>query len=201
MTITSSDPTLVLLSEDATTDGTASIVLGFGTGGLLRGFYAQGLADSGSVQLTATAPGYTSDETTVTLTPSGFAIPTFGLPFFPFYCTTTSGDTPFEVTALVLDPATLKVIGSAFPLRPGAAPVSVPVISSDTNVGTVSPPTFNAGDGRQFLTFHPVGLGMTTVSMMEPTGFSTPSTPGWVLQFDVAVRESGRVPRAAPPTN
>ena len=81
VTITSGDPSRVLL-RDASADafgngaGSASITMNVraGTTSLFPGFWVQGLASSGSVNLTLSAPNYASSTVTVTLTHSGFVL-------------------------------------------------------------------------------------------------------------------------------
>jgi hypothetical protein len=66
VTITSLDPTRVLLSTEATTAGVASLTLEVGAGQTtIPGFYVQALAGSGAVTLQTSAPGYATDTSTI----------------------------------------------------------------------------------------------------------------------------------------
>ena len=55
--------------------------------------------------------------------------------------------------------------------------VNVDVTSSDTNVGTIttSPAVFNGGDSFFTTQFDPAAVGTTTISVVPPSGFNTPS--------------------------
>src|SRR5262249_30991107 len=73
VTITSADPTRVLLSTSATAPGRESITLGVAAGASsTSNFYVQALADAGAVRLTANAPGYAPESANVALQPAGF---------------------------------------------------------------------------------------------------------------------------------
>ncbi len=62
-------------------------------------------------------------------------------------------------------------------LSPGLAAINVPVTNSNTAVGTIttSPLIFNSGMTSLSTNFQPMAAGMSTVSIVTPTGFSTPS--------------------------
>src|SRR5690242_1798284 len=70
--LTSSDPKRLLLSTSAEKAGSASIVMNVRAGSRFSiEFFVQGLAASGTVSYTASAPGFESAAGTVTLAPSG----------------------------------------------------------------------------------------------------------------------------------
>jgi hypothetical protein len=172
VTITSGDPTRVLLSTSATAVGSASIVQTVPAGSTsVPSFFVQSLAGVGTVQLTASAPGYSDGTATITLNPSGFVIISPG----NFTTTTLSTNTTIDVRSGRLSPGTLTFV-TAQALR-GGLTVSVPVTSSNTNVGTitVSPVVFNAGAGQGLTEFDPQNVGTTTIALETPAGFSTPS--------------------------
>jgi hypothetical protein len=173
VTITSADPAKVLLSVNETSVGTQSITLNVAAGtSSTPSFYVQALDSSGSVQITVSASGYTSDSSSVTMRPSGFIIFTPG----NFSTTTFAANTAIQIVSARLNPTTLAYeTGQA--LR-GGLTVQVPVTSSDTNVGTitVSPVTFTGGTVYYANTaFDPVIAGTSVISVSTPAGFSTPS--------------------------
>lgn len=170
VTITSSDPSKVVLSSDPTQAGAASatVHVNGGTRGLAN-FYVQSLASSGTVTLTAKGTDLTDSTTTITLAPSGFVIVT------PSINSGSSGDSTVTIASELLD-ASLTPTGTQQSVRPGAAPVNVVIASSNTGVATVtSPVVFAANTSTATSTFHPVASGNTVVSIQTPTGFSTPT--------------------------
>jgi hypothetical protein len=175
VTVSSSDGTKLVLGS-LVGAGTKSPVLGFPVGSNSGIVYAQALAGSGSVTVTASAPGYTSGSGTVTLTPSGFVVtgPTgvVGVPSFP---TNVGNTTTLTVKTGRLDPTTF-VYQETQGLRGGFS-VTVPLSSSSPLVGKVSPAsvTFTAADTAYTTTFTALTVGNTTVSAPPPLGFSTPA--------------------------
>ncbi|HET7697241.1 MAG TPA: PKD domain-containing protein [Vicinamibacterales bacterium] len=174
-TITSSDPSKVLLSALPTAAGSAAIgITATGPTSVIPAFFVQGLADSGTVTLNVTAPGFAPATAQVTLTPSGFLISSPA----DF---TTQGNAPgteLQIASARLAPGTLAYqVGQ--PLRPGAA-ASVNVTSSAPAVGTItlSPVTFSGNQGVRSTFFDPQPVasdGTATVQISTPPGFSTPS--------------------------
>ena len=170
VTITSSDPSKVVLSSDPTQAGAASatVHVNGGTRGLPN-FYVQALASSGTVTLTAKGTDLTDGTTTITLAPSGFVIVN------PSINSGSTGDSTITLGTSVLD-VSLNPTGSRQAVRPGAAPVNLVIASSNTGVATVtSPVAFAANTSTATSTFHPVASGNTVVSIQTPTGFSTPT--------------------------
>ena len=178
VTLTSADPSKVLLSTGATTAGSASIAVTFSAGnsGSSTTVYAQSLANSGTVQVTASAPGYANGSGSVSLVPSGFYFISGNIT-----TTTLSSDDLVRVCSASLNAATLNV-AQQDELRGGIASVGVAVSSSNTAVGTLvnSPDGIPGGQGCTYQTapemmFHPVGAGTATLTVVAPSGFSTPS--------------------------
>jgi len=170
VTITSSDPSKVVLSSDPTQAGAASttVHVNGGTKGLPN-FYVQALASSGTVTLTAKGTDLTDSTTTITLAPSGFVIVNSSIN------SGSTGDSNVTLATSVLD-GSLNPTGTRQAVRPGAAPASVVITSSNTGVATVtSPVSFAANASTATSTFHPVAAGNTTISIQTPTGFSTPA--------------------------
>ncbi len=172
VTITSSDPSKVVLSSDPTQAGSASATVHVNGGTVgLPSFYVQALASSGTVTLTAKGTDLTDGTTTITLAPSGFTLATQSI------SSGSTGDTTVTLGTAVLD-ATLNPIGvnPAQGVRPGVAPVNVGIASSNTGVATVtSPVAFAVNASTATSTFHPVAAGNTIISIQTPPGFSTPT--------------------------
>lgn len=170
VTITSSDPSITILSDSGTSVGTGSITFSGITGSFVGSMTVQGVSQ-GTVTLTATAAGYNNDTSTVTVVPSGFIINSPG----NFSTTSFSNNTTIQIRPYRLNPTTLA-IQQIQAIRAGVT-VDVPVTSSDTNVGviTASPLSFGAGDSVINTSFDPIAAGVTTIAVTQPAGFDTPS--------------------------
>jgi hypothetical protein len=173
LTLSSSSAT-VLLANTPAGPFSQSITLALSQGSFnVPSFSMQGLAASGSAQLTAQAPGYTDGTVTITLTPSAIEWLSGN-----FTITTFSPNTNLTLAAYQLSPATLTAQTSQN-VRTGL-PVSVTVTSSDTTIGTIvtSPVTMNADTNTTTVAFHPVGAGTANLVIVTPTGFTTPNGAG-----------------------
>lgn len=161
VTITSADPSRLLLSTNQNTQGSDSITVQVGAGGtFISAFYLQALDEGGAVEITASAPGYATDTSTVSLVPSGFEFSqsTLGT-------TTFAANSPITVRARRLDPGTRNVSGPAQEVR-GGLTVQITLTSSATNVGTLtSPLTINGGQSQANASFDPISAGETTLSL------------------------------------
>jgi hypothetical protein len=170
VTITSLNPGALLISASATMEGQASVEIPVVAGSTFVQFHLQALQDTGTVEFTASAPGYATATATVTLSPSGFV--TFNGDF-----TTNSFalNTTLTILGAVLSPGTLTYAGSQ-PVR-GGLTVNVPVTSSNPAVGTIttSPVVFTGGMSSQSTSFDPAGSGTTAIEVGTPPGFDTPS--------------------------
>jgi hypothetical protein len=180
--ISSSDPTRVLLSPDPSVlgQGTISVSIPQGSTSLLSGFYVQGLASSGTVQLTVSAPGYSSAVSTTTLTPSGFVL---AAPPSNFSTSTLSQNTAITILPVQLNSSLAIISGVTARIRGGFS-VNVPITSANTNAGDIanSPSVFVGGDTvGTAASFHPKAAGSTQISVGTPSGFSTPTTSTSVL--------------------
>jgi len=179
VTITSSDPTLMLVGN-AGSVGTGSLVTTepANTSGI--GIYVQALGSVGSAPtVTVTVVGYTSGVGTVTIGNSGFVIagPNTG--------PNTGGigegfSTYLGVTSiLTISSASLDSKGEFLEyedLQPGYPTVNIPVSSSNTSVGTVSSPVqFSGGSSSATVNFVAASAttGPTTVSIGSVSGFGT----------------------------
>jgi hypothetical protein len=132
-------------------------------------FSLQGLAASGGARITASAPGYTSGNAQVALTPSGFVWNAAD-----FATTTTSPSTTLFVAAAQLDPLTVTV-QSFQALRSGMT-VSLTLSNSVPSVGTIASPVLFAGDSASAMTsFQPLAIGSTSLVISTPATFTTPN--------------------------
>jgi hypothetical protein len=160
----------VTLTQNGTLDGSGTITLTNVSSLNAGSFFVQGRA-LGTATLTAQATGYNSGTSTVTVNPSGFIINS------PASITTTTGavNTNVQVTPARLDPITLN--WSANQALRGGLSVNVPVESSNTAVGTItiSPVVVGTGAANGTTAFDPQSIGVSTISVGTPPGFSQPS--------------------------
>ena len=189
VTITSADPDKVLLSASPGTVGASSVTISVPAGSMtMPVFYAQALSDTGSVQLTASATGYLTGGSPVTLWPSGFVIETPNFTTSP-----TAVPHAIQVRSVRIDPTFLNYIPdplctSCQNVRAGFT-VDVPVVSADPGIGTItlSPLTFTSNDGLKSTAFDGHAPGTVPVSLTTPDGFATPSNQ---QSIDVTVTNS-----------
>jgi hypothetical protein len=173
VTVTSNDPALVTLSKSTTAVGTASLTFTNVSSAASLAFYVQGQS-VGSTTITVSAPGYTNATATINVYPSGF---TFGGQYSNGLSTTaTSSPTTLTVYPTILNPGVFTSNTTA-QFNPGLGGTSVQVTSSNTGVGTIttSPLVFNGGENYIQTTFKPYATGTTTLNIVQPSGYSTPS--------------------------
>jgi hypothetical protein len=175
ITLTSSDPSKLVIGSQLN-PGTSPVTLSIPEGPISFSVYVQALASSGTVTLTAHSPGYTDGTATITLTPSAFVLagPSgIGVPSFP---TNVNLTTVINVFAARLDSSNNYVETQR--IRGGLNNVAVSLSSSQTTVGTLSPPavSFSAGDSSWSTMFSAVGTGSTIIGATEPAGFSVPAS-------------------------
>jgi hypothetical protein len=192
VTLTSEDPKRLLLSRTGKEVGSESLTIEIPPGQVSGSFYLQALGNSGTVNYSASAPGYASRTAAVGLTPSGVVITPspYGPPDEAELFRKETSETPrgfvaslskpekmnLLVWTVQLDPATLRSADvTVQPLRAGMS-LTVGLNSSDPAVGTiVSPVTIAAGAEHGTTTFTPVGRGSTKISVVTPEGFTTSS--------------------------
>jgi hypothetical protein len=169
VSVTSSDPTRVLVSASPTVAGQASAVIK-GQGPQNTVVYVQALAGSGTASLTFSAAGYQNASITVNLAPVAVELTT---PSNLSTLTPLSAPLAFQAK---LDTFTSGYSTSAPVLRPGAAPVSVQAAFSGTAIGTLSPSqiTFNPGDSTQPFSFQATTPGTSLLTLSVPAGFADP---------------------------
>jgi hypothetical protein len=166
ITVTSLDPSKFLLATTATASGVPSLTLTVNAGSsAIPALYVQALTDTGTASLQSSAPGYLAHTSTITFQPAGFVLTTAS-----FTTSTFSANTTLTVVAEVLGTGAQQGVRGGFS-------ASVPISSSNTNVGTiVGSLVFGGGDNAETVAFAPVNPGTATITLGTPTGFSTPSS-------------------------
>ena len=178
VTVTLSNPSVAVLSTNASVLGTGGTLVFNNVTGSVPTFYIQGLT-AGSTTVTVSAPGFTSNTTgVVTVDPVTLELYTAN-----FSTTTFSSTTNVGVYLVVLNPSTLNPLyycglSISCYFNPGTS-TSISLTSSNTAVGTLtSPLTFTAGSFVANSTFTPTGAGTTTITLgTEPAGFTNPAPP------------------------
>ncbi|HEY1240403.1 MAG TPA: hypothetical protein VGF16_07585 [Bryobacteraceae bacterium] len=205
VTLTSSDPKKLVLSDKSDKLGTKTLTLTIPKGELVGKYYMQSLADEGEVTYEATAPGFRSRTGKIMLAPSGFivAYEPYGPPdeaavmrqvgheekreFFVSLAAAKEKPVNMVVYSARLDPATrLAADFTVQSLRAGVA-ATVVLGSSDPAVGTVeSPLHIGPGAAATRSQFIPLSTGITQITVNTPAGFTTPrnatTVPANVLQ-------------------
>jgi hypothetical protein len=175
ITITVASESAALLSIDQFAVGSKSITFTGVTNTSMLAFYVQGL-ELGSTTMTAQAAGYNDRQATITVLRSGFHLSSGNagsVNLGDFTTTTLSGNRTMSVHAYSINANNTR--GSRQEMRPGLDPVNVMVTSSEPAVGTitVSPVSFTAdGNGWRLTAFRPLAAGTTTISIVQPAGFS-----------------------------
>jgi hypothetical protein len=187
VTVTSNDPSKLLLSTDPAAVGQASLPLQVPAGlNHTQAFYVQGLGSSGTVTYSASADGFGSNTGTVTLTPSGIVIAgPGGIGGPPIQTSSGAPATTITIFSAQLDGTGAFV--AVEQLRGGFS-ASANVTSSNTSVGTItaSPISIAGGDFSATTLFQPVASGKTNISVSAPPGFNTPSSAFTTVEADVS---------------
>jgi hypothetical protein len=175
-TITSNDPTKLLLSTDGVSAGQSSITLTIKAGfNRTPPFYVYALVNSGSATYTATVPGFGAANGTVNFAPSGFVLSgPFGLG--ADFSTTTGS--PLSANGLEVQSYRLDSSGNINALEAvaGGLSVNVNITSSQPAIGTISgsPAVFSGGVSDVTAFFQPLTDGTTLLSA-SASGFTTPA--------------------------
>jgi hypothetical protein len=179
LTLTSSDSSKVRFSTNPTLAGTSplAIVIPEGAHGT-PDFYVQAIGAPGPVTITASAPGFGSGTTGVTIASSGIIF------------TTAAGGVPNPILAAAGGSATPVIVYSARLNASGAwaetqdiaggTSATVTVSSSSTGVGTLNPAqvTIQGGSSAGMTSFVPGSTGNSTLSVSvpaAPAGFAIPA--------------------------
>jgi hypothetical protein len=183
--ITSSNPDVVLISPNATTPGTAFIDVTVNQGASFFTYYVQGVEDtSGTVTVTAKAPGYTDGTETVTVRQ-----PALDIIFLPSTTRVGAANILFEVrigvpnagfTAYTAEQAIraggLVATATVTTSAPGVAQLVTTALTGGTVTVVIaagqsrSPGTVALGG----VAFHPLALGTTNVGATIPGFFALP---------------------------
>ena len=215
LTITSSDPSKLLVSSDPTVTGSASVTVP--AGGNRPQIYLQALDSQGTVTITASEPTYNDSTATVTLVPLAVSLGVDNT--FNGGSTAVSGgysttlQSPNTHIRLQLFAAMGSSSGGIVQFRPGVAAPQVQVISSQTGVGQIigSPVLVTDGYGQNTVDFQPIGAGQTDVSVVPPPGFAPSSkltffvsaptfiTSNYLMGKDTAVTPGIGIPQNVKP--
>jgi hypothetical protein len=184
VTITSSNPSVALVSANANDLGAASIQIEVPNGETIVPYYIHGVEGAtGTVTITATAAGFSDGSGTATVAQAALQIVNL-----PANTTTTSGDTEFEVFVGLPD-ATNSFLATTMPVRVGSSLMAT-VTSSNADVGALvkqggpvaSSQQVSIAAGSYFtpfgvasggVAFRPVGPGTTLVSAAIPGVLTT----------------------------
>ena len=190
VTVTSSDPTQLLLSNSATTAGSVSIIVPIGTAQQpttrSATFYLQNISknlgptNTTTVNFTASASGFQNKTATATLMPSGVLVWGPGGQGFPFTTTTLSDPSALTVETDVLD-QNFNPVQSEWVA--GGLSITSNISSSNAGAGTISgsPIVFTGGVSDITTTaFVPnqnaASNSVSTISADVPPNFSTPAS-------------------------
>ena len=175
-TVTSSDPSRLLVSADPKTLGSESVTVNFSNRGNVT---LQALDDHGSVTITLAMPTFNSGSAHVSLVPTGVGLavnlnsPGATSQNGQYFTTTQSPRTTIAPAIFTLAPNG-QALGTNLSLRPGMDPLQVNVTSSNTSVGTIlnSPVTLSTVSYSQpSVSFVPSGIGQTDLTVSQPPGF------------------------------
>jgi hypothetical protein len=131
------------------------------------------------VTYSGAAAGFGNSTANVTLQRAGIVIQGPGSLGNPILASTKDGPQTVTVSTAILDAG-----GNVVDLQPlaGGGSISIGVVSSNTNVGTItsSPVTITGGSGSASTAFQPIAQGSATVTPIQPSGFVTPAQFGSV---------------------
>jgi hypothetical protein len=198
VTLTSSDPTKLVLSPAAAQHGSGTLVLRVPAGELTAQYHLQALGESGAIAYKAEAKGFRHRIAKIALAPSGFilAYEPYGPPdeasvlrqgeaaheaaresrrFYVSIAEAKQKPVNIAVYSAYLDPANRYAADiTVQPLRPGLSP-NVKLKSSNPAVGVVEASLeTKPGTSRTLARFTPVAAGETIISIETPAGFSSP---------------------------
>jgi uncharacterized repeat protein (TIGR01451 family) len=194
VTVTSSDPSKVRLSPNASTAGSGSIVIDLENGFNVASFTVQAIENTtGSATVTLSAPGFTSDTFTVNVVP--IAVQLIGA---PTSTTSLSAESSGWYVRVGIPSADNQSLTTAQSVRAGGPPLVVTLTNSNAAVAQLrsdEPPTTGqvvtkpiqpteqntsaiVGGTSFGLAFDPLGGGTTTLTLTGPAGVGTvPATP------------------------
>jgi hypothetical protein len=172
VTLTSSNPTQLVLSATPAAAGAGTLKVTVPAGSTGISYYVQALGSSGTLTYTASAAGYANGTASATLTPSGVVISDSTLlPFLIIPNGTTTGT--ILVNMAQLNPANNKV-QTLQSLRGGLS-LNVTLTSANTSIATVTSPVTITGGSDPSSVSTPVqrkAIGQTTLSVTQPSGYT-----------------------------
>lgn len=191
VTLSSSDPSVALVSPSGGGSPASSASVTVAAGGASADFYVDGVdGAAGSVTLTAVAPAYTSATTSITVAGVGVQFSTV-----PSSTTTLAPNSNVGARIGVLN-ATGTGLSAVQPIRPGGSARTITFTNSNAGVGQLATsatsgqavtatidvgasatPTTIAGGGVQF---DPLGAGSTTLEV-SGTGLTAVPTSSQVV--------------------
>lgn len=200
VTLTSNDPTQLLLAASPTEAGSKSIVINIPLGEASARYYLQALGNSGTVTYTATAPGFRKRTAIVGLAPSGIIItPVWQGP--PDEAHVLRAEAPeskskfsvdlsqkdsleLVVWTAQLDPVTHRSADiTVQPLR-GGQTITIPLTNTNPAVGGVDAQvTIAGGSDHAKTTFKQKAIGSTEISIATPQGFTLSGNSTAVVGF------------------
>jgi hypothetical protein len=202
VTITSDDPTRLLLALTPDHAGSKSITLKVNAQYTATpDFCLHALADSGTVTYTASAPGFGSAKGTVILAPSAILIS--GPSKAPALRMTSGSSAKISLFSALLDKDGQIVSQQAIA---GGLTVVGNITSSDPKIGAVTPSHFTlaGGEASGTVEFKPAGPGDTSLAVEPPPGFRVPTKmasvtvtvqlPGIGLTGEITVGKDLQVP-------
>jgi hypothetical protein len=190
ITVTSDDPSRLVLSAAPDKAGSATIALTVQPQSIVSPeFYIQGMADSGAVTYTVSAGSIGTAKGTVTLAPSAILI--LGPSRWPRYPTTPGGTPPrMTIVSAALD-SSLKAADEQ--RVAGGLQLEVTLANSSPTVGKLGVSKLTLGGGLSTATtfFQPAAEGETSIAPVQPPGFTAPAEFASVI---VAVAKPGLAP-------
>ena len=180
ITITSDDPSRLLLSKAQDQPGSASISLKLVPQSIRSPeFQLRARAESGTVSYTISAPGLESGKGAVTLARSAIVI--LGPLRAPRFLTTPRGE-PRKLTfvSVALDPAGKIIEDQPVALE---SPLEVKIANSNPAAGKLRQPTLKwaGGSSTAETWFDPAGEGDATIAPVQPPGFTVPEDRASIL--------------------
>ena len=189
VTLTSSDPSRLLLSASKTEPGSKSVQIKIRPEGFNAIYFLQALGNSGEVEYTATAPGFRSRTGVVKLAPSGITLTPYfqGPPDEGQVLKKQTSDGTYGFTMKESEQTTMRLIAwtaqldpethrsadiTVQPLRAGMS-LTVPLTNSNPAVGKIaSQVTITGGSDHGAVDFMPVSAGTTEISVVTPKDFT-----------------------------
>ena len=160
-------PSVSVVSTQGTQMGSSRIEFPGVTSTSVGRIFVQGLEIGSATQLKISAPGYDDWIADIEIVKSGFRIIGFS--------TTLDPGQSADLTVSAVSLNSNDTVAEVQSIRGGAS-YNVSLISSDSTVGTItSPINFNAAVSQQPTSFTALSSGTTTISIIQPTGFTEPA--------------------------